>query len=37
MSDLLNSQSEVPIYGLLIMQVLMVAVGYLLARALHDD
>ena len=36
MSDLLTSQSAIPIYGLLIIMVLMVAAGYLLARAIHD-
>ncbi len=36
MIELLTSPSELPIYVLLYIQVLMVATGYLLARAMHD-
>ena len=34
--DLLLSQSAVPIYGLLIIMVLMVVAGYILGRAIAD-
>ncbi len=34
--DLLLSQSAVPIYGLLIINVLMVTAGYILGRAMSD-